>query len=671
MSVSDDAHAAVVREAQLDSAPHPTLSVLERRTQLAYLISGAVIIALIFFYLQYSTKAICCGDFDGYYHFRWARMLWENFRNGQSLPAFNSLPLTTLNPRDYVDHHFLFHVAQIPFTWISADQHVGAKISAWFYASLAVFACYWLIVRYRLRFTLLWLLALLASSSAFLYRMNMTKAMSFSLALLVVGLVLLFEGKHKWLGVLSFVFVWAYSLWFLLPIAVMIWAGVMLWSERRIAWQPVVACAAGSVAGLIVNPYFPKNLKLFYEHARMKIAPSGFPTQVGGEWYAYDTRQFISLCLVGCVAMFVGYVAFNMRDRRASARPLFFLVFSTMLMLMTAYSKRFNEYFPPFAVLFAAFTLQPLFTKRANEIATLPADVLDELQPFLDRAASQTDEHTATDERWRDDEVTVFGATVALLAAAATNLTLPTSIEFGISALVLAAGFIGYYFLRGHRLLPAFVVAVAIGFALFFSVRQAAADIAERDANRIFRASPERFRGAMDWVKANVPKGELIFNTNWDHFPKLFFESSDHAYVSGLDPNYLLDANRELSGVYDNIRSGREENAAVLIRERFKARYIFTDQKKRSEDFFFQIMRSGWVEEVYDDEFATILLIRDARGEVPSEYIDGDDPPDENQPDSEDINEPEGDPDAGETTAGETTTNSTTTNSAPSSDEQR
>lgn len=667
MSVSDDARARGVSEARFNSAAHPTLSVLERRTQLAYLISGAVIIALIFFYLQYSTKAICCGDFDGYYHFRWARMLWENFRSGQSLPAFNSLPLTTLNPRDYVDHHFLFHVAQIPFTWISADQHVGAKISAWFYGSLGVFACYWLIVRYRLRFTLLWLLALLASSSAFLYRMNMTKAMSFSLALLIVGLVLLFEGKHKWLGVLSFVFVWAYSLWFLLPIAVMIWACVLLWSERRIAWQPVVACAAGSVAGLIVNPYFPKNIKLFYEHARMKIAPSGFPTQVGGEWYAYDTRQFIALCMVGCVAMFVGYVAFNFRDRRLSARPLFFLVFSTMLMLMTAYSKRFIEYFPPFAILFAAFTLQTLFAKRESEIATLPRDVLDELQPFLDHdTTTPTDEHATTDERWRDDEVTVFGATVALIAAAATNLSLNTSVEFGIAALVLAAGFIGYYFLRGHRLLPAFVVAVAIGFALFFSVRQAAADIAERDANSIFRASPERFHEAMNWVKTNVPKGELIFNTNWDHFPKLFFESSDHAYVSGLDPNYLLDANRELSETYDNIRSGREENAAGLIRERFKARYIFTDQKKRGEDFFFNIMRSGWVEEVYDDDYATILRIRDERGEVPSEYIDGDDTRGENGENTEANNETEGDSGGDDEAAGDATIDA-----APSSDEER
>jgi len=36
-----------------------------------------------------------------------------------------------------------------------------------------------------------------------------------------------------------------------------------------------------------------------------------------------------------------------------------FLIFSTALMLMTARSRRFAEYWPPFAILFAAFTLQP------------------------------------------------------------------------------------------------------------------------------------------------------------------------------------------------------------------------------------------------------------------------------------------------------------------------
>ena len=95
----------------------------------ALLAAGALLVGAVFWYLQYSTPSICCGDFDAYYHFRWSQMLWEGIRTGNFPPSFDALPLTTLNPRDYVDHHFLFHVMQIPFTLFS-DFEAGAKIAA-------------------------------------------------------------------------------------------------------------------------------------------------------------------------------------------------------------------------------------------------------------------------------------------------------------------------------------------------------------------------------------------------------------------------------------------------------------------------------------------------------------------------------------------------------------
>ena len=36
---------------------------------------GAVAIVLVFWQLQFSTNAICCGDYDGYYHIKWTRAL--------------------------------------------------------------------------------------------------------------------------------------------------------------------------------------------------------------------------------------------------------------------------------------------------------------------------------------------------------------------------------------------------------------------------------------------------------------------------------------------------------------------------------------------------------------------------------------------------------------------
>src|SRR5437870_13866988 len=187
------------------------------------LLAGAAAIGLVFWWLQFSTTAICCGDLDGYYHIKWAQMLWQNMRAKHFFPpSFIWLPLTSLNPHNYVDHHLLYHVILIPFTWFR-DLQTGAKVSAILFAGLAVFSCYWLVVRYEIRYRLIWLLALLASSAPFLYRLNMTKARRFAIIFLVIATYLMFEGKHWPLSPLAFVFALTYDMFVLLGVAVTIW----------------------------------------------------------------------------------------------------------------------------------------------------------------------------------------------------------------------------------------------------------------------------------------------------------------------------------------------------------------------------------------------------------------------------------------------------------------
>src|ERR1700682_339499 len=203
------------------------------------LLAGAAAIVLVFWWLQYSTGAICCGDFDGYYHIKWARLLWDNIRAKHFLPpSFIWLPLTTLNPRDYVDHHLLYHIILIPFTWFR-DLQLGAKVAAFLFGSLAVFSCYWLVVRYEIRYRLVWLLALLACSAPFLYRMNMTKAPPFAIIFLALGTYLLFERRHWQLLPLAFVFALTYDMFVLLILAAVIWTAVIGWTEERFEWRPL------------------------------------------------------------------------------------------------------------------------------------------------------------------------------------------------------------------------------------------------------------------------------------------------------------------------------------------------------------------------------------------------------------------------------------------------
>ncbi len=80
-----------------------------------YLIFGFFVTVLLMTILQFSTQAICCGDWDGYYHIKWSQLLWENFKQGKWLPEFVWLPLTVLNAQDYADHHFLFIFCRFRF----------------------------------------------------------------------------------------------------------------------------------------------------------------------------------------------------------------------------------------------------------------------------------------------------------------------------------------------------------------------------------------------------------------------------------------------------------------------------------------------------------------------------------------------------------------------------
>ncbi len=533
----------------------------ESAVRAADLVAGAIAIAVVFWWLQYSTKAICCGDFDGYYHIKWARLLWDNLRAGHFPPAFPWLPLTTLNAHDYVDHHLLYHLILIPFTWFR-DLQTGAKVAAILFASLAVFSCYWLVVRYEIRYRLIWLLGLLACSAPFLYRMNMTKAPPFAIIFLCLGTYLLFERKHWQLLPLAFVFALTYDMFVLLLLAAIIWTIVIGWTEERFEWRPLVYVGLGSLLGLIINPYFPHNLYLFYEHARVKITANDFTTKVGQEWYPYDTREFMVNCYVALVAMLIGYLAFDGSDRKRSQRPMYFLILSTLLLVMTARWKRFAEYFPPFAVLFAAFTLEDFWRSRAV-FTRLPEFVMEDLQPFLDRhETAATEKETKSEETWK----------------------------------LFKVGF----------------VAVALLLALGANVYRTAIDIRESDPRDYYA------KGAA-WMRANVPPGERVFNTDWDDFPRLFYYDPTHFYMSGLDPTYLLDKNPDLSKLYDRITTGDEEDPGPLIRDRFGTRWVFSDNTKDHDSFFDNALRSGWFDKVYEDGDCSVLHIRDKKGEPPPE----------------------------------------------------
>ncbi|NNE65583.1 MAG: hypothetical protein HKN33_03380 [Pyrinomonadaceae bacterium] len=542
---------------------------------LVYLGFGFCVIVLLMVLLQFSTQAICCGDWDGYYHIRWSALIWENFKQLRWLPEFQWLPLTLLNPNEYADHHFFFHLLQIPFLWFF-EPVLAAKIAAVFYGSLAIFSVYWLLFKYKVDYLLLWLAALLTCANPFLYRMNMAKAPPLTIIYTIIGIYLLFERKYIWLLPLMFVFVWTYSLFPILLIAAFIWTAIIGWNERKLEWQPVTYTFAGMLLGNVINPYFPANIGLFTSHFLMKIR-SSYEVAVGGEWYPYDGWQLLTHLTIAFLAMLIGYVLFRPRNGELPEKATFFLVFATLLLIWMFKSKRLAEYFPPFAILFCAFSWKSFIRPVAPE---LPEDFRRDIGPLLD--AEAVSEEKSLLETFKTGVPWAIGAVLCVL------------LVFNIGGTRLLFG-------AKHE-------------DLLTSIRKNQKD--------------DRYGEAMEWAATNIPEGARIFNCNWDDFPKLFYFNTKHSYTWGLDPNYLYTKNPELFRVLKDITEGKEEDPGPVIAEDFGAEWVFTDAGE-CEDFIAKLLESGWAETVHEDGEAFILKIREEKGEPPPEKPTDDTTPEE------------------------------------------
>ena len=312
-------------------------------------------IFLLFFlgmsWIQFSTPDL--PDNDGFYHIKLAWLM----RTEGLKPDFPYLPLSILNEREFYDHHFLFHAALIPFTF--GDLRTGAKWAAVTYASLAFLAVWYLFHRQRVPFAWLWALGLLGISDAFLYRMSITRAQSLSLGILALAYAWLLEGKYKPLAVLGFIYVWMYDAFpLMIALAVLHFLAVAL-MERRFEFRPLLYTSAGILLGMLINPYFPDNLIFSYHHMLPKLTDAT-SVRVGNEWFPYDTKQLLDNSLPALLAFSSGVLALGLAARKMDARTALGLFTALLFGLMLFQARRFVEYFPPFALIFAAFSWAPL-----------------------------------------------------------------------------------------------------------------------------------------------------------------------------------------------------------------------------------------------------------------------------------------------------------------------
>jgi hypothetical protein len=138
---------------------------------------------------------------------------------------------------------------------------------------------------------------------------------------------------------------------------------VALWLvERRLDIRPLVYSGLGIAAGLIINPYFPHNLVFIVQHILPKLTETT-ALSVGNEWFPYNTGQLLENSPLALLAFIGGALALGFAHRRMDTRTTTAYLLAILFGLMLFQSRRFIEYFPPFALIFAAFAWTPILRR--------------------------------------------------------------------------------------------------------------------------------------------------------------------------------------------------------------------------------------------------------------------------------------------------------------------
>jgi hypothetical protein len=149
------------------------------------------------------------------------------------------------------------------------------------------------------------------------------------------------------------------------------------------------------------------------------------------------------------------------------------------------------------------------------------------------------------------------------------------------------------------------VVGLIVAVLLLLVVFQSTIKAVREDISK--RPLTEAYKGGAEWLAEHTPEGSMIFHTDWDDFPMLFFYNTHNTYMVGLDPDFMRLKNEPLFRQWEAITRGQVRHPEDAILNDFGCEYVFTDNKHR--DFIAIANKSPRMEKVFSDRFTTVYRV--------------------------------------------------------------
>lgn len=491
-----------------------------------------VVSLAVFGYIQGTRPQF--EDPDSFYHAKMGLLMREQ---GPILD-FPWLPFTTL-AENYADHHLVYHLALIPFQALFGPL-VGMKVVTVFFGALVILVFCWLLRAHGVRGAPAFSLLLLGASN-FLFRMSLAKASSVSLIFLFLTVIAIHKRRYGLLFLLAFLYVWSYGGWPLMIPIVLVFlisryvirklSGEISVSRTRRRFiknvmalpesRGVFSVLAGLATGLVVNPYFPQNLKFYWEQiVQVGLVNYQGDIGVGAEWYPHSLPSvflengtpFILFLLTAAVMAVLLVWPDTMRESRKKIPsdtlvPIFSaLLIASLFLLMSLRNQRHIEYFVPFLMMFDVLLMSLLLSRLR----------------------------------------------VAKLFSRLTDLFGHRRIAYAIVILLVS-------------LLPIVAVKDVVVVRRAFS-----------DRNTI---PWTKYSAASTWLSEYTSSNSVIVHSDWDEFPSLFYHNDRNAYIAGLDPTFFFRMNPELFEEWRGLRTGEvQEPVSEMLLEKFGSVTILIDK---------------------------------------------------------------------------------------------
>ena len=254
----------------------------------------------------------------------------------------------------YADLQWGYRLLLIPFLFFGSIT--GVKIASVLFGALFFVVLYWYLLQRKIPYAFFWTCVSAVVSGELLYRFMLARALPLALSLLIVTIYALEESKNRLLFIVSLLSAWLYQ-GFVIQSFVVVLFFLMYRRNVRLLGYGLL----GTLVGVVVSPYFPKNISLLWTQiVQVNLLSNAYNL----EWKAWPIGELLSVngfaLLLFVVAMYVVF-----KRNSLNKQSLFFLAGSVFFLAFMLRTRRMHEFFVPFAVLFSVFTLSKIPVKKS------------------------------------------------------------------------------------------------------------------------------------------------------------------------------------------------------------------------------------------------------------------------------------------------------------------